>query len=111
MILPVDEATINSLLDEISELVNDDGTVNTRSESIQQPASTSCVSFTPSRGAALPLTLQWVHDVLEHRAHSRGTQYYPSSEVVIHVSTSPTSTGSRRLSWYGTRGRHSSLVH
>jgi hypothetical protein len=106
MIIPADESTANSVLDKISELVNDDGTVNVR----MHPSATSilvrdlqtyfdqtrqridpavCVNvlrlfYTYGRGAALPLTLQWVSDVLEHRAHLHGTRYYPSPEVFLY---------------------------
>ncbi|KAF7125721.1 hypothetical protein CNMCM5793_002014 [Aspergillus hiratsukae] len=88
MILPVDEATVNSLLDEISELVNDDGTTYF-DQTRQRIDPAVCVNilrlfYTYDRGAALPLTLQWVHDVLEHRAHLHGTRYYPSPEVFLY---------------------------
>jgi hypothetical protein len=67
MIIPANEGTANSVLDKISELVNDDGIVNVRmhpsatsnllrdlqtyfDQTRQQSASTSSVSFTPTAG-------------------------------------------------------------
>ncbi|GFF33164.1 alpha-D-glucose-1-phosphate phosphatase YihX [Aspergillus udagawae] len=90
MILPADDNTVNSVLDEISEVVNDEGIVNTYFDQTRQRIDPAvCVNvlrlfYTYGRGATLPLTLQWVSDVLEHRAHLHGTRYYPSPEVFLY---------------------------
>ncbi|UDD58974.1 hypothetical protein AFCA_006397 [Aspergillus flavus] len=39
---------------------------------------------TYGRGIALPLTLQWVYDVLAHRAYINGTRYYTSPESFLY---------------------------
>ncbi|KAF7168772.1 hypothetical protein CNMCM5623_001665 [Aspergillus felis] len=90
MILPADDGTVNSVLDEISEVVSDEGIVNTYFDQGRQRIDPAvCVNvlrlfYTYGRGADLPLTLQWVYDVLEHRAHLHGTRYYPSPEVFLY---------------------------
>ncbi|GIJ89298.1 hypothetical protein Asppvi_008235 [Aspergillus pseudoviridinutans] len=90
MILPADDDTVNSVLDEISEVVSDEGIVNTYFDKGRQRIDPAvCVNvlrlfYTYGRGADLPLTLQWVYDVLEHRAHLHGTRYYPSPEVFLY---------------------------
>ncbi|EIT75023.1 hypothetical protein AO1008_07754 [Aspergillus oryzae 100-8] len=85
MTLPTDTKTANLLLDQILGLVNADGIVTTR-ERIDPVVCVNVLRLfcTYGRGIALPLTLQWVYDVLAHRAYINGTRYYTSPESFLY---------------------------
>ncbi|KAB8226112.1 Haloacid dehalogenase-like hydrolase-domain-containing protein [Aspergillus novoparasiticus] len=90
MTLPTDTKTANLLLDEISGLVNADGIVTTYFDQTRERIDpVVCVNVlrlfcTYGQSIALPLTLQWVYDVLAHRAYLNGTRYYTSPESFLY---------------------------
>ncbi|KAE8155970.1 HAD-like domain-containing protein [Aspergillus tamarii] len=90
MTLLTDGKTANLLLDHIFGLVNADGIVTTCfDQTREQTDPVVCANVlrlfcTYDRGTAFPLTVQWVYNVLMHRAYLNGTRYYTSPESFLY---------------------------
>jgi FMN phosphatase YigB (HAD superfamily) len=85
-----DETTVYSVIDEILQYyVNPDGIVQTYFDPKRSRFDpVVCVNvlalfYAYGRGAELYGTLQWVHDVLLHRAYLEGTRYYTTPECFL----------------------------
>ncbi|EJF57659.1 HAD-like protein [Dichomitus squalens LYAD-421 SS1] len=88
-VLQPDRALVNSVLDEMLEYVDADGIMQTyfdRSRPRMDPF--VCVNvlslfYENGRGHELPRTLDWVYEVLLHRAYHGGSRYYLSPDCFL----------------------------
>ncbi|THU77492.1 hypothetical protein K435DRAFT_877769 [Dendrothele bispora CBS 962.96] len=80
---------IHSVMDEMLQYVNADGIVQTYFDNTR-PRFDACVCvnvlnlfYQHGRGDQLAQTLDWVHQVLLHRAYLDGTRYYTTAECFL----------------------------
>ncbi|OBZ70946.1 Alpha-D-glucose-1-phosphate phosphatase YihX [Grifola frondosa] len=82
-VLQQDGELVSSIMDDMAKCVDSDGIIQTyfdRSRPRMDPF--VCVNvlslfYSHGRGSELPNTLDWVHEVLFHRAYIGGSRYYP----------------------------------
>jgi len=85
-----EQAVIQSVMDEMLEYVNADGIIQTYFDHTRPRfdpvVCTNVLSlfYSCGRGHQLNRTLQWVHEVLLHRAYLDGTRYYATPECFLY---------------------------
>ncbi|KAJ5921060.1 HAD-like protein [Penicillium verhagenii] len=102
-VLPPDTETINSILDEMHDYIDEDGNIQAYYDK-SRPRTDAVINLNVlilfhkyGRGHELPQTMGWIYDILLHRAYIQGTRYYPNAEWFLYymtrllrVSTDPT---------------------
>ncbi|KAJ7140493.1 Haloacid dehalogenase-like hydrolase-domain-containing protein [Mycena crocata] len=89
-IMKPDPATVNSVMDEMLEYVNQDGIIQTYFDHGRPRIDpVVCVNiltvfYSNGRGRELCHTLDWVHAVLLNRAYLDGTRYYLTGECFLY---------------------------
>ncbi|KAL4944607.1 hypothetical protein BDV06DRAFT_232858 [Aspergillus oleicola] len=85
-----DAETANPILDEMLKYVDEDGFVQAYTDKTRPRvdaviALNVLVAFhTYDRGHELPQTLDWIYNILIHRAYINGTRYYPHAEWFLY---------------------------
>ncbi|KAI0823367.1 HAD-like protein [Trametes gibbosa] len=88
-VLRLDHALVNSVLDEMLKYVDADGIMQTYFDHTRPRMDPFvCVNVLSlfheqGRGHELPNTLEWVHEVLLHRAYIGGSRYYLSADCFL----------------------------
>ncbi|KAI0775839.1 HAD-like protein [Trametes elegans] len=89
-VLRPDRALVDSILDEMLNFVDEDGIMQTYfdySRPRMDPfVCTNVMSlfYEYDRGQDLPRTLEWVYEVLLHRAYAHGSRYYMSADCFLY---------------------------
>ncbi|KAJ6101118.1 HAD-like domain-containing protein [Penicillium canescens] len=91
--MPPDAAIVHSILDEMHDYVDEDGSVQAYFDK-SRPRVDAVISLNVltlfhryGRGHELPDTMEWIYSILLNRAYINGTRYYPNAEWFLYYLT------------------------